>query len=84
MPRMSGLDLLRRCLEIDRELPVIMLTGDSTVDSAVRALKAGAFNYLTKPIPDFDAAAAVLERCPPLASWASTLSGISSGLWVTK
>jgi two-component system, NtrC family, response regulator AtoC len=49
MPRMDGLELLRRALELDGELPVVMITAHGTVDNAVEALKTGAFDYITKP-----------------------------------
>lgn len=49
MPRMSGVDLLKWVKEFDRTLPVIMTTGYPTLDTAVEALKLGAFDYLTKP-----------------------------------
>jgi len=49
MPKMDGMQLLRRALEIDNNLPVILLTAHGTVDNAVEALKTGAFDYLTKP-----------------------------------
>ncbi len=49
MPRMDGMELLRRALALDEELPVIMITAHGTVDNAVEALKTGAFDYITKP-----------------------------------
>ncbi|MDX2053102.1 MAG: sigma-54 dependent transcriptional regulator [Polyangiaceae bacterium] len=49
MPRLDGMQLLRRALEIDNNLPVILLTAHGTVDNAVEALKTGAFDYITKP-----------------------------------
>ncbi len=49
MPRIDGMELLRRAVELDDELPVIMLTAHGTVDNAVEALKTGAFDYVTKP-----------------------------------
>jgi DNA-binding NtrC family response regulator len=53
MPGMSGLDLLKRLREIDRNAQVIMATAFASVESAVQALKDGAFDYVTKPIdPD--------------------------------
>ncbi len=48
MPLMSGFDVLARLRESAPHLPVVMLTGDATSETAVRALRAGAFNYLTK------------------------------------
>jgi two-component system, NtrC family, response regulator len=49
MPRMSGLALLERAQAEFPDVPVIMITAHGTVDSAVQALKAGAFDYITKP-----------------------------------
>ena len=48
--RMDGLELQAALGEIDRELPVIMITAYASVETAVRALKDGAFDYLTKPV----------------------------------
>jgi DNA-binding NtrC family response regulator len=53
MPGMSGLDLQKRLKEIDKNTGVIMITAFASVESAVQALKEGAFDYVTKPIdPD--------------------------------
>lgn len=49
MPKMDGMQLLRNALELDPTLPVVMITAHGTVDTAVEALKLGAFDYLTKP-----------------------------------
>jgi two-component system response regulator AtoC len=49
MPRMGGLDLLRHCASAHPDVPVIMITAHGTVDTAVEAMKAGAFDYITKP-----------------------------------
>jgi DNA-binding NtrC family response regulator len=49
MPGMSGLKLLERVGVEFPDVPVIMITAHGTVDSAVQALKAGAFDYITKP-----------------------------------
>ncbi|HEX7215445.1 MAG TPA: response regulator, partial [Methylomirabilota bacterium] len=45
MPEMDGLELLRRAHELDPALPVILLTGFATIESAVAAIKQGAFDY---------------------------------------
>jgi DNA-binding NtrC family response regulator len=50
LPRMTGIDMLQKVLEIDPKLKVIMMTGDDTAHTAVSAMKAGAFDYLTKPV----------------------------------
>jgi DNA-binding NtrC family response regulator len=49
MPGMSGLELLERLRKVDEELPVLVMTAFGTIETAVRALKLGAFDYLTKP-----------------------------------
>jgi two-component system response regulator AtoC len=49
MPKVDGMTLLREALREDPELPVVMITAHGTVDTAVEALKLGAFDYLTKP-----------------------------------
>ncbi len=49
MPGMSGLELLREVKRLDSGLPVIVITAHGTVDTAVAALKCGAFDYISKP-----------------------------------
>jgi DNA-binding NtrC family response regulator len=49
MPGMDGLDLLNRVHERWPEIPVLILTAHGSVDSAVALLRAGAYDYLTKP-----------------------------------
>ncbi len=49
MPKVDGMTLLREALREDPDLPVVMITAHGTVDTAVEALKTGAFDYLTKP-----------------------------------
>ena len=49
LPRMNGLEVLERACKIDPDLVVIMFTGYGTFESAVQAVKKGAFNYITKP-----------------------------------
>jgi response regulator RpfG family c-di-GMP phosphodiesterase len=49
MPGMSGVELLKWIHEYNRVLPVLLTTGFPTLDSAIEALKFGAFDYLTKP-----------------------------------
>jgi DNA-binding NtrC family response regulator len=53
MPGMDGMELQRRLKEIDPLLEVIMITAFASVETAVEALKHGAFDYVTKPVdPD--------------------------------
>jgi DNA-binding NtrC family response regulator len=48
MPEMDGMELMRRAHEVDPTLPVIMITAFGSIESAVAAIKAGAFDYLPK------------------------------------
>jgi DNA-binding NtrC family response regulator len=53
MPGVDGMELHARLHDIDPELPVIMMTGYASVETAVQALKRGAYDYITKPFdPD--------------------------------
>jgi DNA-binding NtrC family response regulator len=53
MPGMDGMELQRKLREVDSELTVIIMTGYASVETAVEALKHGAYDYITKPIdPD--------------------------------
>jgi DNA-binding NtrC family response regulator len=49
MPKLGGMDVLRQVLADAPQVPVIIITAHGTVDSAVEAIKAGAFDYITKP-----------------------------------
>lgn len=49
MPGMDGLEVLAKAREIQPEVPVIIMTAYATVDTAVQAMKQGAYDYLVKP-----------------------------------
>jgi two-component system response regulator HydG len=61
MPGMDGLTLLKRAHDLDPALPVIMITGFATIESAVAAVKEGAFDYLPKDF-SVDQLRVVVER----------------------
>ena len=50
MPRMDGLEVLQRLKEGDPSLPVIMISGHGTISTAVEAIRAGAFDFMEKPL----------------------------------
>lgn len=50
LPQMDGLELLKEILKISPETSVIIITGHGSIDSAVSAIKQGAFDYITKPL----------------------------------
>jgi FixJ family two-component response regulator len=65
LPGISGLDFQARCAEYDIQLPIIFMTGHSDVPMTVRAMKAGAVDFLPKPFRDqdmIDAVTAAVER----------------------
>ena len=51
MPQMNGIDVLKELQVKSPQLPVIIMTGHGTIESAVEAMKIGAYDYLTKPFP---------------------------------
>ncbi len=53
MPKMDGLELLDKLQAHDPDLPVVMISGHGTIDTAVDALKKGAFDFIQKP-PDIN------------------------------
>ena len=50
MPKLSGVELLKKVVSAYPTVPVIILTGHGTVDSAVQAMRDGAYDFLTKPV----------------------------------
>ncbi len=50
MPKLNGMEVLRRVREIDREVGVIMVTAVNEEETGREALKLGAFDYITKPL----------------------------------
>ena len=65
LPGLSGLDLQRRTTEAGMEIPIIFITGHGDIPMSVRAMKAGAVEFLTKPYRDqdlLDAIQQALER----------------------
>jgi two-component system response regulator HydG len=61
MPHMDGISLCRRITETSPHLPVVVITAFGSIDSAVDAMKAGAYDFITKPF-DIDAVSLVLRR----------------------
>jgi putative nucleotidyltransferase with HDIG domain len=59
MPEMSGLEVVPRALELDRDLAVLMLTAVNEAGAATEALSRGALDYLVKPVAFVDLQAAV-------------------------
>jgi DNA-binding response OmpR family regulator len=54
MPVLDGLDVLSSLVQAHPDLPVIILTGQGVLQDAIGALRRGAWDFLTKPILDYD------------------------------
>ncbi len=83
MPEMTGLEFLKHVREHDLDVPVILMTGEPGLDSAMRALEYGAFRYLVKPVDpeslsESARTAARLHRMARLKREALELSGVES------
>ena len=76
MPRMGGIELLERLADQAQEIVVILVTAQGTIDDAVRAMRTGAFDYITKPIDT--------NRLRTILSHASNMLGKSAELEATR
>jgi DNA-binding NtrC family response regulator len=62
MPDLSGTQVLERILSVDEAVPVLMITGHPTIETAVNAMAQGAYDYVTKPF-SFDDLDLRIKRC---------------------
>jgi DNA-binding NtrC family response regulator len=77
MPGMDGLELLERAQTLDDPPQFIMLTATKTVKTAVRAMKLGAFDYLTKPF-DVDELQVIVDRAADTSAMRRELDTLRS------
>ena len=61
LPGLSGLDLQKRMAVVDLEIPIVFLTGHGDIPASVQAMKAGAIEFLTKPVDEQDLLRAIQE-----------------------
>ncbi len=61
LPGLSGLDLQTRMAEVGLETPIVFLTGHGNIPTSVKAMKAGAIEFLTKPVDEQDLLRAIQE-----------------------
>ena len=61
LPSLSGLDLQRQLADTHREVPIVFITGHGDIPMSVRAMKAGAIDFLTKPFRDQELLEAVRQ-----------------------
>lgn len=50
MPNMEGIEVLERIKEFSRDTPVVMISGHGTIDTAIEAIKKGAYDFIEKPL----------------------------------
>jgi len=50
MPKMDGMEVLEKTLELNHETTIVMISGHGNIDTAVEAIKKGAFDYISKPL----------------------------------
>lgn len=62
MPEMDGIELLERIKKKDKEIAVIMMTAYPSIDGVVRAMKAGAYDYIQKPFENNEEILLTIER----------------------
>ena len=60
MPKMDGIEVLKRIKKIDKEVVVVMITGYGSLDTAKEAMRLGAYDYVTKPF-DLDSIKVVIR-----------------------
>jgi FixJ family two-component response regulator len=61
LPGLSGLDLQRRLAEVHTEIPIVFITAHGDVPTSVKAMKAGAVEFLIKPLVDADVLGAIQQ-----------------------
>lgn len=62
MPQLEGLEVLAQVKAIDPDVQVIILTGHATLETAIKALRLGAYEYQFKPVDDMEIFARLVER----------------------
>src|SRR5574344_1955554 len=50
MPNMDGMEVLQNIIDIKRDVPIIMISGHGNIDTAVEAIKKGAYDFIEKPL----------------------------------
>ena len=53
MPKIDGIEFLEKARESNPDIPIIMISGHGTIETAVEAVKKGAYDYISKP-PDLN------------------------------
>ncbi len=78
LPGASGLDVFRKLRALDARTPVIFITGKSTTDTAIEAMKLGAYDYLFKPV-ELSQLRQVIDRAVALSRLAHVPAVVAEG-----
>lgn len=83
MPRLDGLEFLEKARELNPDVPVIMVSGHGNIDTAVDAVKKGAFDYISKP-PDLNRLLITLRNALDRSSLVSETKTLRKKMFKTK
>ena len=62
MPEMTGIELLEKIKEYDEKIEVVIMTSHASTETAIQAIRLGAYDYLTKPFEDLNVIPTVIKR----------------------
>ena len=79
LPDIDGIEVMSRIQQIDRTVPIIVMTAYGTVDSSVRALRAGAYDYIQKPL-NLDDLESTLRRAAETSRLRSSVTDLTVSL----
>ncbi len=63
MPNMNGLEVVEAVRVLDKDLPIVMLSGNGMLDDAMEAIRRGAWDYISKPVRDLFELEMIVNRC---------------------
>jgi len=63
MPNMNGLEVVEAVRALDKNLPIVMLSGNGMLDDAMEAIRLGAWDYISKPVRDLFELEMIVNRC---------------------
>jgi DNA-binding NtrC family response regulator len=80
MPKMDGMELLKQIRQKDAKVVFLMITGYPSIESAIEAMKAGAYDYITKPFK-FEDVNIKLDRVLYARNLEKSLKKVNGLMW---